>query len=194
MTGWLLAAGVVGAVAVGGFLFMEGMPGKQPAESPNLIAGRYIDHGNGTITDTQSSLMWKKCSEGQSDNTCNGEVSRYEWDDAMSRFKGGVSFAGYSDWRMPTKEELKSLVYCSNGKNSPWSDFEPCGDEGTYQRPTINQQAFPNTPNAWFWSSSSYANDGDNDAWFVGFDYGYGSYGYKGNVLISVVRLVRSGK
>ncbi|WP_169314601.1 PEGA domain-containing protein [Thiothrix nivea] len=44
----------------------------------NRIAGRYIDHGNGTITDSQTRLMWKKCSEGQSGNACSSEAATYK--------------------------------------------------------------------------------------------------------------------
>ncbi len=33
--------------------------------------GRFIDHGNGTITDTKSNLMWKKCSEGAVGKNCD---------------------------------------------------------------------------------------------------------------------------
>jgi hypothetical protein len=48
----------------------------QPAPatpSGNLISGRYLDNGDGTITDTKTQLMWKKCSEGQSGDNCSGE-------------------------------------------------------------------------------------------------------------------------
>lgn len=164
-------------------------PSYPPATtSQNRIAGRYIDHGNGTITDTQTRLMWKKCSEGQSGNECKGDVVRYTWNDAMSRFKSGVGFAGYNDWRMPTKDELKTLVYCSNGTKTPLPDFKDCGD-WLYQQPTINLQVFPNTLNTWYWSASS---DANGDVWFVLFNEGYAGIDYEGND--NRVRLVRSGQ
>lgn len=34
--------------------------------------------------------------------------------------------AGHSDWHLPTKEELKDLVYCSNEKPTPLNDNESC--------------------------------------------------------------------
>ncbi|EIJ34300.1 DUF1566 domain-containing protein [Thiothrix nivea] len=112
----------------------------------------------------------------------------------MSRFGRGVSFAGYNDWRMPTKEELRSLVYCSNGTPASVAWDNSCsngGKAGDYQRPTINLQAFPNTPSAWFWSASPHAYGGGN-AWSVNFGYGYdgSNFEYGGGS----VRLVRSGQ
>lgn len=173
----------------------KSLPASTPVSSSSadeLITGRYIDNGNGTITDTQTKLMWKKCSEGQNGTLCSGKAAEYKWDDAMERFKGGASFAGYNDWRMPTKDELKSLVYCSNGKKTPLPDYEACGEDGTYQRPTINQHALPSVAeDAWFWSASPYAGN-SYYAWGVGFGYGGDGTGVKGYG--GQVRLVRSGQ
>ncbi|MCI5137401.1 MAG: DUF1566 domain-containing protein [Candidatus Electrothrix sp. AR1] len=103
--------------------------------------GQYIDHGDGTITDTKTGLMWKRCSEGLSGVNCEeGKVKEYEYDDAVQRFKN-VEYAGYSDWRLPTIDELKTLVYCSTGLRN--KDNAGC-NRGS-EKPTINQQAFPNT-------------------------------------------------
>jgi uncharacterized protein (TIGR02145 family) len=155
--------------------------------------GQYIDHGDGTVTDTKTKLMWKKCSEGQSGNHCSGKGKRYSWKDAMQRFKH-VSFAGYNNWRMPTRKELRTLVYCSNGipQKEAW-DYTCSGKnkrKGDYQAPTIKSNAFPNVgKDAWYWSSSPNAGN-SNVAWYVSFSYGNGSYKYyKGSV-----RLVRSGQ
>lgn len=57
-----------------------------------------------------------------------------------------LELAGHSDWRLPTKDELKSLVVCSNGTSTPLQDKETespfttysCGDWGTYITPTID--------------------------------------------------------
>ena len=156
-------------------------------------AKRYTINGDGTVTDTKTSLMWKQCSEGQSGDSCSGEADKYMWDDAMSKFRSGVSFAGHSDWRMPTKEELRSLVYCSNGtpQEEAWDNSCDGKDAkaGDYQRPTINQTAFPNTKNFWYWSST--AQDA-SFAWIVFFFNGNGSWGDRSYDLH--VRLVRSGQ
>lgn len=123
------------------------------ATSQNTIEGIYIDHGNGTVTDTKAKLMWKKCSEGQNGNNCTGKTSNYMWDDALSAFGKGITFASYNDWRLPTVEELHKLVYCSNGTTQEVARDNTCGQDGEYFRPTIDKMIFPNT--AWrYWSST----------------------------------------
>lgn len=148
---------------------------------------QYIDHGDGTITDTKTGLMWKRCSEGLSGVNCEeGRTEQYKWDDAVKRFKD-VEYAGYADWRLPTIDELKTLVQCSKGVKNKDTGWCNKGSE----TPTINQQAFPNTEVTWFWSGSPYADDSDY-AWYVYFGYGYSNVDYRHNNY--AVRLVRGGQ
>lgn len=88
--------------------------------------------------------------------------------------------AGYDDWRLPTVEELSTLV-----------DRKSCGscvEGGECQRPCISAEAFPNTPASWFWSASPRAED-SSYAWVIYFNYGGGGSGYRGNN--GLIRLVR---
>ncbi|CAA6821927.1 MAG: TIR protein [uncultured Thiotrichaceae bacterium] len=164
------------------------------SQSKDTRIGQYVDHGDGTVTDTKTKLMWKKCSEGQSGINCGqGKAKKFTWDYAMKQFEN-VEFAGYRDWRMPTREELRSLVYCSNGVSQEEAWDGGCDgkndDQGKYDRPTIDQSVFPRTQ-TWYWSSSPYASS-SNGAWIVGFNYGGGHWYNKGNNFY--VRLVRSGQ
>ncbi|MCX7088971.1 MAG: DUF1566 domain-containing protein [Methylococcales bacterium] len=92
---------------------------------------------------------------------------------------------GSKDWRMPTIEELRTVVYCSAGKYS--------GNDclNTTKRPTIDSGYFPNTLSVVFWSSSSNAD---------GSGFARGVYFYDGNDYwifkdgSSLVRLVRIGQ
>ena len=170
-------------------------PGAKPRPAKTLIADRYRDNGDGTVTDVKTGLQWMRCSLGQAwqGGMCRGGTETYAWQTALDAAKslnrqGG--YAGYRDWRVPAIEGLRTLVYCSSGQPKTWNDTgKSC--EGDYERPTIYQSAFPNTPAFWFWSSSPYAYSPDG-AWYVTFYYG-AVYGY-GKGSAKYVRLVRGGQ
>ena len=151
-------------------------PTPSPPVAETLIAGCYRDNGDGTVTNVRTGLQWMRFALGQEwkDNTHIGEAKKYTWQSALDMVdalncQGG--YASYCDWRVPTKEELLTLVYCSSGKPKMWNDTgKPC--QGNYQRPTIYQQAFPNTPTRLFWSSSTDMND-PAYAWSIYFGGGY---------------------
>ena len=66
--------------------------------TPPMAADRFVDHGDGTVTDTKTGLMW----------AAKDNESPINWKDARSycqNYNGG----GHSDWRMPTLDELASL-------------------------------------------------------------------------------------
>ena len=139
---------------------------------------RYSDHGDGTVTDTVTGLMWKQCSEGQSysGGDCDGDASNYNWELALQQpasvNSGG--YAGHSDWRLPNINELASLVARDR------------------YGPSINLERFPSTPAAWFWSSSPGASNFSLNAWGLSFDAGDANDYYRYNYYH--VRLVRSGQ
>lgn len=68
--------------------------------------GRFIAYNNGTVSDTRTGLMWAAKDNG----------SNINWAIAKSyceNYRGG----GYSDWRMPTQNELAGLY--DAGKSRP---------------------------------------------------------------------------
>ena len=75
--------------------------GKRPSVSTgNEIRrdGRFIAYDNGTVMDAQTNLMWASKDNG----------SDIDWQGAKSyceNYRGG----GYTDWRMPTQDELAGL-------------------------------------------------------------------------------------
>lgn len=152
---------------------------------PVMISNRYQLNGDGTVTDLRTGLMWKRCSEGQiwTGYTCEGKANKMRWDNAMpnGRQKSWPIFAGYDDWKLPTKEQLRTLVWCSNGVNQKMAWRKSCNGKGVrvrnvnYRHPTIDTVAFPNAPAEGFWTSSAY-NPDLADAWAVGFDHGYAEW------------------
>lgn len=154
------------------------------------IDGRYQAHTNGTLTDQHTGLMWMRCSVGQQWNgvSCTGSASRHSWDNAMATAKA-LEYAGYSDWRVPTREELDSIVHCSSGRRSGFNSNGYGGHcQGDYAKPTVSLAAFPNTPDTWYWSSSPYGQSNVN-AWVMGAADGGLSGSYRSTPLR--VRLVR---
>lgn len=64
---------------------------------------RFVAYDNGTVLDTKTGLMWADRDNGP-------EIS---WDDAKKyceNYRGG----GYTDWRMPTRDELATLYDAKN--------------------------------------------------------------------------------
>ena len=115
--------------AVAASYCQNGLPVSNPSSS-------YIDHGDGTISDLRSGLMWKTCVEGRSGNDCAlGSAQAMPWPTALASAEGST-FAGHADWRLPDIKELRSLV-------------EECRSN-----PAIDIEVFPNTPSGGVWSSS----------------------------------------
>ena len=145
---------------------------------------RFLGKDQGIVEDSRTKLQWQRCSLGQTWTgvTCAGEATLHTWNEARRLAPAG--------WRLPTKDELASLVYCSSGEPAYWKPKEG-GCEGAFGRPTIWPAAFPNTPAWLFWSSSPNANN-SSFAWSVHFDSGYvSSYGKNYQ---RYVRLVRGGQ
>ena len=150
-------------------------PESIPASTPN---SQLQDNGDGTITDTKTGLIWKRCLEGQSGSDCatSGSAEAFTWQQALQRAQtvnSGGGFAGASVWRVPTIKELRSLVE------------QQCAD------PAINLTRFPNPGSDFVWSSSAVACSASY-AWFVDFYYGNTSWSNKNNYY--QLRLVRSGQ
>jgi hypothetical protein len=145
-----------------------------PPTTPN---SQLVDNGNGTITDTVTELIWKKCSEGQTnDENCTGSATLVNWSQALQAaetINSNDGFAEQTDWRLPNIKELQSIV------------------EVACSVPTINSDRFPNTASSGFWSASAPAN-GSAYAW--GVDFGYGFSGYHSRTYGYQVRLVRGGQ
>jgi hypothetical protein len=94
---------------------------------------RFIDNGDGTVTDNETGLMWEqKTGAVGNSGECPGAATcidphnvnnLYSWSVAFGRFNGGVRlqfldelndaagdgtncFAGYCDWRLPTSNAI----------------------------------------------------------------------------------------
>jgi Protein of unknown function (DUF1566) len=121
------------------------------------------------VTDNKTGLVWARCSVGQawSGSACTGSASAHTHEQALQLAQAATG------WRLPNVKELSSIA-----------------DKGC-QSPAIDSTAFPNTPNAGYWSSSPYVGDA-SVAWYVLFDGGDVDGDLRGNT--GAVRLVRASQ
>ncbi|WP_081624475.1 DUF1566 domain-containing protein [Thioalkalivibrio sp. AKL7] len=126
-------------------------------------------------------------------DTCTGNATRYNLDRAQTAVQDlndGGGYGGHTDWRVPSLEELRTLVYCSSGQPAHFkNDNDACSDPTG--EPTIVSDVFPNTPALSFWSASTTEGD-PSKVWFVDFGNGSATDFDRGGRLR--VRLVRGGQ
>ena len=155
---------------------------------------------DGTITDSQTGLMWEKLSR---DGTIHDCTNVYTWYAALATkiaglntMKGGAGFANHTDWRLPNLKELASNLFLPNRfELETLVDLEPGGPSID---PAFNSDCVPGctvltcscTQSAYYWSSTTYQFT-PNLAWFVYFLDGSVFSGTKSN--FGYVRAVRGG-
>ncbi|MEI6260846.1 MAG: DUF1566 domain-containing protein [Deltaproteobacteria bacterium] len=151
-------SGVLGDSAIGSFDAVD----SGLSNDVSTATGGYTDNGDGTVTDTFTGLTWQKASSF-------GKT----WEQALA-YCESLSLGGYTDWRLPTIKELRSLADYS--RNSP----------------AINTVYFPDTTGSCYWSSSTTDVYGTG-ALLVDFGIGVGCRFSKDDDS-SYVRAVRGGQ
>ena len=170
---------------------------------------RFLDNGNGTVTDWRTCLVWEKKTGvqppgpdpgPQNDADPHDVVNRYTWTTATSapylfdgtaktmflRQLNEAAFAGHTDWRLPTSGGDAAHPTSNDPEleslltaASPSCPAGPCID--AVFGPT---QAYP------YWTSSTYSGH-PGYAWMVGFETGY--WVPDGKSYLYAVRAVRGG-
>lgn len=72
------------------------------AQSGVTLTARFVDNGNGSITDTRTGLMWQKAGSERPMNYTDGQ----QYVQGLNQ----MAFCGYTDWRIPEAQELKGLL------------------------------------------------------------------------------------
>jgi len=206
-------------------------------------ADRFIDNGDGTITDRETNLMWEKkvaldgapnlgdthdadteyrwagrcsisfklcqpspeaaatcaanvqgdatgCEEcGVGEGTCNETFTAWLWLWVVNKVEGDLEgFAGHNDWRLPTAEELATLV--DRSEADPSVDTALNTPACLTSCLNVFDPACSCTASSYYWSSTTYAYYPE-DAWFVEFFVGSDYSADKSAPLY--VRAVRGG-
>ena len=75
-----------------------------------------IQKNTALVQDKRTGLIWQRCTLGMqwsaTDNTCvisANTPSQFTWQAALA-YANSSSFAGFTDWRVPNKKELASIV------------------------------------------------------------------------------------
>src|SRR5262249_49338430 len=134
------------------------------------IARSYTDNGDGTITDNVTRLMWEKLSD---DGSIHDFDDAYDWYMAFNvkiATLNATGFAGHSDWRLPNRFELETLVDLGRSSLAIDPEFNSsCSASCTVTTCSCTQPG----P---YWSSTS-VQDFPTRSWFVEFAYGGGAAG-----------------
>ena len=126
----------------------------------SLLKAEFLKSGD-IVKDSISKLEWQDDAVG----------STMAWEDAIT-YCEDLSLGGYSDWRLPNVNELKSIV------------------DRVKVYPAI-KDGFENVSSNYYWSSTTHDFYKDY-AWIVDFDYGFVGSDYK--VDSYYVRCVRDGQ
>ena len=152
------------------------------------------------VRDNLTGLVWEVKTANSSNPGLRDQQWSYTWYDSVHNYGGNpgtasggycktsgrcdtekyaadvnaTALCGFSDWRMPTDDELQGIVHYGRAN------------------PSIDPTYFPNTPSSYFWSGSPYAGY-PAFAWYVLFDGGNVYLGSK-TYDYGYVRLVRGGQ
>jgi hypothetical protein len=152
----------------------EEKPALKPSNDP-----RFQDNNDGTVTDLQEGLMWKKIDLYQEKKIWSS------WEESQKLIESfnEQGYAKYSDWRLPTRKELKSLY--EEDKNVPWKYY--------WTENVIHIDPIFGYSHCCFWSSELYK---DKYAWgfnyIGGKDYPSMKGGGQYHLSLSTIRPVRS--
>jgi hypothetical protein len=155
---------------------------KEPT-SETCDAERFVDDGDGTVTDELTGLVWEKKTD---DAGLHDKDNFHTWTDDgadpdgtayttfLAALNAGGCFAGACDWRLPTVLELQTILA------QPF----PCTTS-----PCIDAAFGPTSTDA-YWSATTVA-DSQDFAWLILF--ANGNVFFNGKFVLRPVRAVRGG-
>lgn len=127
--------------AAAGSVSMSESPLQSACPGESMPPQRFVDNGDGTVTDSVSKLMWMRCALGQNwqPDSCTGAAGVVNWREAQRQAQrlNQQAQAFYNDWRVPSLRELASIT------------------DRSCATPRTNAVVFPHTPAAGFWTATA---------------------------------------
>ncbi len=116
----------------------------------------YWKNDTNTVTDFNTNLIWQQNTADLDHNGLINNTDTRNWQDAVS-YCAGLTFADNSNWRLPTKNELQSII-----------DYGISEPENA--QPTIN--ATFSSQSSGYWSATSFVGN-SGFAWMIDFENGH---------------------
>jgi hypothetical protein len=142
---------------------------------------RFVDNGDGTITDRQTCLVWEKKDDA---GGIHDKDTTYQWSSTFLAGLNSAGFAGHHDWRLPTSAgccgyptgeaaELESIL-AAQYPNCTSSPCVPAAFD-TNCTPGCSVTGCSCTVSDYYWSGSTISAN-PNNAWSVVFFNGFVTY------------------
>lgn len=110
------------------------------SKSATAPFSQFSNAASATITDNKNKNTWLRCPVGMAwdGSSCGGISLKYTWTEALVEVDelNAKQYAGRNDWRLPTVEELITVV------------------EQRCFKPAIDLKAFPYSPESGFWTDT----------------------------------------
>ncbi len=136
---------------------------------PDYGDHRFVDNGDGTVTDEATELTWTKGDNGH--HGVGHEVhGGLDWEDALNWCEG-LDLADQTDWRLPNVKELQHLVDYSRSPDTTGSAaIDPVFDV----TPITVEDGSEDFP--FYWSSTSHVEGNAEKAAYVAFGQAFGFF------------------
>ena len=115
-------------------------------------APRFAENPDNTVTDGLTGLVWAQTANSPGPDVCGTIGQKMAWSEALDHVAclNAEAYLGFDDWRLPTRNELLSLINFAAVNVSTW----------------LNTQQFVDVQTEGYWSSTT---SGANyeEAWFM---------------------------
>ncbi|MCX7771000.1 MAG: DUF1566 domain-containing protein, partial [Proteobacteria bacterium] len=136
---------------------------------------RFVDNGNGTITDNLTGLIWLKNANCYGTNNWSNAINYAN--NLRDGYCGLTDGSQAGEWRLPNINEISSLINTGMTNSASW----------------LNSQGFTNVNSFGYWTSTT-TNGFENNAWAVIIWSGVTPYYDKSNSTTNYVWAVKGGQ